>query len=284
MEGPVAARNLQLALSLALTALLLAGCGRPPPLYAPRYYGPPPPHYQVRPGDTLYSIGQRFGVDHRKIARWNDIQDPGELRLGQELRLRPPEGEAPSRAAPGREPEGTHSPDSAGRDGGSAPRAVEAKEVPRASKVAVADAAGNGEAGENGSEGKQENDPPGRWRWPVRGKVVQGFSADGDNPTNGINIAAQAGSEVRAAAAGTVVYSGNGLRGYGNLVIIRHSGNYLTTYGYNRENLVTEDDEVEAGQVVARMGQTGAAERVSLHFEVRRRTEPIDPMRLLPDR
>jgi lipoprotein NlpD len=275
MEGPVAARTVQIALTLALTALLLAGCGRPPPLYAPRYYGPPPPHYQVRPGDTLYSIGQRFGLDHRKIARWNGIDDPGELTLGQRLRLRPPEGGGASSGERARSGSGD-----AGASGGGQ-RRVEAKGDPRAGKVAVA---GGGEASTGGGGPADGGDPPGRWRWPVNGEVVRGFSKGGEDRSNGIDIAAPAGSEVRAAAAGKVVYSGNGLRGYGNLVIIRHSGNYLTTYGYNRENLVAEDDRVETGQVVARVGETGAAERPSLHFEVRRRTEPIDPMRLLPDR
>ena len=273
MEGPVAARNFLLFLGIVLATLLLPGCGHPPPLYAPRYHGPTPPFYHVRPGDTLYSIGQRFGVDHQRIARWNDINNPSDLHLGQRLRLRPPDGAQTAAADRGR-PSGEASA-AAGTDGAD----VEAKARPRAGKVAVSGGGGGSAGG-----GADTGEAPGRWRWPVAGEVIRGFSSGSRQRSNGIDIAAPAGSEVRAAAAGKVVYSGDGLRGYGNLVIIRHSGSYLTTYAYNRENLVAEDERVEAGQVVARVGETGAAERALLHFEVRRRTQPIDPMRVLPDR
>lgn len=265
----MAAHKPFLPCAFPLIALLLAGCGNPPPLYAPHYYGPTPTYYHVRPGETLYSIGQRFGVDHRKIARWSGIDDPGELRLGQKLRLRPPKDSSPA--------------DPAGKGtAGAGETASESKDSPRAGKVAVEGEPQPGASPAN--ERSRDGGPPGRWRWPVAGKVVTEFSSGGGRRSNGIDIAAAAGREVKAAASGQVVYSGDGLRGYGNLVIIRHSGEYLTTYAYNRENLVGEDDRVEAGDPVARVGQTGAAERASLHFEVRRRTEPINPLRLLPDR
>ena len=247
--------------------LLLAGCA-PPPLYAPRYHGPTPDYYQVRRGDTLYSIGQRFGVDHQQIMLWNDIRDPGNLQLGQRLRLTSP---------PGQDTE---------------PRDVATKSEPRVGKVAV----GKSSAGESsarpdggstkasGGNSKSLGGAPGAWRWPLEGRVIQRFGGDGREHNNGIDIAASAGTEIRAVAPGQVVYSGDGLRGYGNLVIIRHGGGYITTYAYNQVNLVAEDDTVEAGDVVARVGETGAATETSLHFEVRHRTEPMDPLKVLPSR
>lgn len=273
MEGPVATPKLLLLFAFSLITLLLAGCGSPPPLYAPHYHGPTPTYYYVRPGETLYSIGQRFGVDHRKIARWSDIDDPGQLHRGQRLRLRPPQGSDSAAHV-----EGGAGGKAQGESGGG----TESKESPQAGKVAVA--ADRGRTDRSAGSASPAGDPPGRWRWPVSGEVVTGFARGDRSRNNGIDIAAPAGSEVRAAASGRVVYSGDGLRGYGNLVIIRHSGDYLTTYAYNRENLVGEDDRVEAGGLVARVGQTGAAEQPALHFEVRRRTEPINPLRVLPDR
>ena len=264
MSVTVAARKpLRPAAGLLAAALILAGCGAPP-VYAPRYHGPTPEYYQVRRGDTLYSIGQRFGVDHQQIMLWNDIRDPGNLQLGQRLRLQPPRGRAPD---------------------GEAGTQVATKREPRVGKVSVAGgpperrvSAGGERAGE-GEGASREG-----WRWPLAGRIIKQFGGKGREHSNGIDIAAEAGTRVQAAAAGKVVYSGNGLRGYGNLVIIRHNSGYITTYAYNQVNLVAEDDSVEAGDVVARVGKTGAASRESLHFEVRHRTEPIDPLRVLPSR
>ena len=258
---------------LCLSALLaLSGCGAPP-LYAPSYHGPTPEHYQVRRGDTLYSIGQRFDVDHKRIMLWNDIREPQNLRVGQRLRLQPPD-----------EPEETK---------GETGSEVTTKNEPRGAKTRVGEGAvksGKGEeAGGSATEtatspDESQGGAPEAWRWPLEGRIIRQFGGEGRDRSNGIDIAAKAGSEVRAAAGGRVVYSGNGLRGYGNLVIIRHGGGYITTYAYNRVNLVAEDDEVAAGDVVARVGRTGTAERESLHFEVRRRTEPVDPLEVLPSR
>ena len=236
--------RIPVAVLLGPLLLILAGCPVRP-IYAPQYHGPTPPYYRVRLGDTLYSIGQRFGLDHEKIARWNGIRNPGSLELGQRLRLRPP------------------------RD--------------RAERAKGAEGEAKAGAGEGASAAAPGPKPEG-WQWPLEGRIITRFAGDDPRPNNGIDIAAPAGTEVRAVAGGRVVYSGDGLRGYGNLVIIRHSADYLTAYGYNRENLVAEDDKVEAGQVVARVGATGAAEESCLHFEVRRRTEPIDPLGVLPDR
>ncbi|MFP4559707.1 MAG: peptidoglycan DD-metalloendopeptidase family protein [Thiohalorhabdus sp.] len=203
-----------------------------------------PPYYFVQRGDTLAAIGERFGVDYRDVIRWNDIEDPANLEVSQRLRLVPPRGS-----------------DREARD------EIRVKGLPKATKVAV-----------HGGE------IPMQWLWPVQGPIVREFSTQGRSRNTGIDIAAPAGTEVLAAAPGRVVYAGDGLRGYGNLVILRHSSGFLTTYAYNRENLVAEDDWVEAGEPVARIGQTGSTEEDALHFEVRRRADPVDPLTVLPDR
>ncbi|MEF8794110.1 MAG: M23 family metallopeptidase [Thiohalorhabdus sp.] len=253
---------------LCLSALLtLSGCGAPP-VYAPSYHGPTPEHYQVRRGDTLYSIGQRFHVDHQRIMLWNDIRDPQNLQVGQRLRLQPPSG-----------------------DDGDTATEVATKGEPRVGKARVGDGSAGTEGAEEGERdpaggerAEDEGTAPSGWRWPLKGRIIKQFGGEGRDRSNGIDIAAEAGTEIRAAAGGKVVYSGDGLRGYGNLVIIRHGGGYITTYAYNRVNLVAEDDRVASGDVVARVGRTGTADRESLHFEVRRRTEPVDPLEVLPAR
>ncbi|SCY65190.1 lipoprotein NlpD [Thiohalorhabdus denitrificans] len=253
MEGkPI--RALVLAHGLLL---ILAGCGAPP-IQAPSYHGPAPEHYQVRRGDTVYSIAQRFGLDHEAVLAWNDIQDPSRLRTGQRLRLRPPR-------------------DANVGDGG-----AETKDGPVASKAAVRGGGGEGDVAN--TSGSSSTAAPGNWRWPLEGPIIQGFDDDGRDRNKGIEIGAPAGTEVRAAADGEVVYSGDGLRGYGNLVIVRHAGGYITAYAYNQANEVAEGDEVAAGDVVARVGSTGSASESSLHFELRRRTDAIDPLRVLPAR
>lgn len=236
-------------------ALLLGGCQNLPPLARPeRYVGPAPLVYYVRQGDTFYSIGRSFGVSPSKIRRWNPNVDPADLDVGQPLYLRPP----PWRKWAGEEE---------GEGGG--------------------ESTATGEAGSGETSPEPASAADARaldWQWPLQGEVVREFSADGKRVSNGIHIAAEEGTPVRAAAAGKVVYAGDGLRGYGNLVILRHDKQYLTAYGYNRKLLVGEDESVEAGQPVAEVGRTGAAQQPSLHFEVRRRSDPIDPQRVLPER
>ncbi|MDE0854195.1 MAG: peptidoglycan DD-metalloendopeptidase family protein, partial [Nevskia sp.] len=121
----------------------------------------------------------------------------------------------------------------------------------------------------------------GRWEWPTRGKVARTFSADGSS--KGIDISGDPGQIVVAAAGGKVVYSGSALKGYGELVIIKHDEQYLTAYGYNRRRLVEEGQEVLAGQPIAEVG-LGPEQRALLHFEIRDRGKPVDPLPLLPRR
>ena len=120
------------------------------------------------------------------------------------------------------------------------------------------------------------------WRWPADGELA-GRYADGDPTRQGIDVAGAAGQPVRAAADGVVVYSGSGLVGYGELVIIKHNDNWLSAYGHNRARLVNEGQLVKAGQQIAEMGHTGAA-RDMLHFEIRYNGKPVDPLQYLPPR
>ncbi len=212
--------------------------------------------YEVVRGDTLYSIAFRFGLDHRTLARWNRIDSPYTIYPGQTLRLSAPAGASrPSAPSPARTARTTPPQ----RETAAAPR----RQSPQRS---TADRSASGS-------------PPGHWAWPVDGEVIKAFAPDPDGK-QGINISGAEGSPVKASAAGRVVYSGSGLVGYGNLVIIKHSGDYLTAYGYNRELLVREGEEVRQGQTIARMGTN--AGRPMLHFELRRDGNPVDPQRYLP--
>lgn len=250
-------------LVLGLIASSVAGCTDIfPSLIAPQHPAPPPKTYQVKSGDTLFSIGQHFDIPHQKLARWNGIKEPHELYVGQRLRLHPPTRKGDSRSIE------------------TETGVLDTKHQPRAQKRLVATVSSYPLV--RAFDPKEPvNAPPSRWRWPVKGKVIISFKP-GKKLNNGIDIAAPLGTLVQAAASGEVVYSDNNLYGYGNLVILRHPENYLTAYGYNQENLVTEGAYVESGQGLARVGETGAATEPSLHFEVRRRASPIDPLSVLP--
>lgn len=214
----------------------MAGCGSAPE--RPAAGAAASAFYTVRPGDTLYSIAARHGVDYRQLAQWNDLGDGSLIYPGQRLRLRPA-GRAPGGAVPG----------------GGTP---------------VSPARGAADL------------PVRAWRWPAEGPVVEGFGASAKT-ASGIHIGGDRGQAVMAAAGGEVVYSGSGLPGYGQLVIVRHNASYLSAYGYNDTLLVREGETVTAGQQIARMGE-GPGRRPVLHFEIRRGGEPVNPLAYLPDR
>ena len=237
---------------LLVAALALGGCGElGPPRTSPIVY------HVVKPGDTLYSIAWGYGYDYREIAAWNDIGPPYRIYPGQQLRIIPPGPRAvqPQRSA------GPDTPSPQPRNSPAAP--------PTKSKQTVEKAP------------RRPYPSHIHWRWPVAGRVVQDFS-----PTQGkkgVDIAGSPGQAVYAAAPGDVVYSGDGLIGYGNLVIIKHNRTYLSAYAHNRKLLVQEGDRVHAGQKIAEMGQTGAEGSI-LHFEIRRDGKPVDPEQYLPRR
>ncbi len=244
-----------------------------------------PGQYVVQRGDTLYSIAFRNQLDFHDLADWNGIGRGYVIYPGRVLRLTPPGSQllpppAPAVAASGRPQAGFDQAAPARQVPPAAPTVpplppntasppVLAESAPPASTLsAAADVGGPGF-------------DAGRWEWPTRGKVARDFSGDGSS--KGIDIAGDTGQIVVAAAGGRVVYSGSALKGYGELVIIKHDEQYLSAYGYNRRRLVEEGQQVAAGQPIAELG-LGPEQRPLLHFEIRDRGKPIDPLPLLPRR
>jgi lipoprotein NlpD len=235
--------------------------------------------YLVQRGDTLYSIAFRFGWDWKALAARNNIAAPYVIKPGQVVRFdssapssvlravpankkpAPPTVLAPSPAQP------VYRPPVATSNASSAQPAVLSKPAEPVKASPVVTPVKLSSAG---------------WAWPAQGAVIGKFSSNG-SLNKGIDIAGELGQPILAAQDGTVVYAGSGLRGYGELVIIKHSDVYVSAYGHNRSLLVREGQKVKAGQVIADMGSTGA-DRVKLHFEIRRQGKPVDPLQYLPSR
>jgi len=276
--------------------------------------------YQVVKGDTLYSIAFRNGVDFRDLANWNGIQAPYTIWPGQVLRLSPGAGSSPS-PVPAAAASQAGTPHPAAAPAPSAPPAAAPvfEPVPTPSSSAVATAApvpapapaaatpapaATPHAAPAGAasttvpvagEPAHPAPPPApvvatggsrsaggiRWYWPASGALLSRFQRSDAIP--GIEIAGKAGDPVRAAADGVVVYSGNGLVGYGELIIVKHNDSFLSAYGHNRKRLVTEGQHVKAGQEIAEMGSTGAS-RDELEFQIRKDGNPVDPLDYLPSR
>ena len=241
--------------------------------------------YTVQPGDMLTKIGLDTGQSWHDLARWNSLADPNHLEVGQVLRVIPPAGEA----APGTSVTTTTVTTTSAVPAATfkplppIPNKVDAKASGAASvpaTVAAGSAVPLTGAAQPQAAAPRDNDDDLPWAWPAAGPVVAPFD---DAKTKGLAIGGKAGDPVYAAADGRVVYAGSGLRGYGNLVIVKHNANYLTAYAHNQALLVKEDQIVKRGQKIAEMGSTDA-DRVQLHFEIRKQGKPIDPSRLLPSR
>ena len=225
-----------------------------------------PGYYTVKTGDTLIRVGLDNGQNWRDIARWNGIDNPNLIEVGQVLRV----------AQPGADANGavTKPVTVAGR--------VEGKPLDGkpAAPAAAASAASGAAPVAPPAPVPRDADEDLNWMWPAGGAVLAGFD---DSKTKGLVIGGKAGDPVYASADGRVVYAGAGLRGYGNLVIIKHNATFLTAYAHNQTLLVKDEQAVRRGQKIAEMGSSDA-ERVQLHFEIRRQGKPIDPARLLPSR
>ncbi|MCW3698327.1 peptidoglycan DD-metalloendopeptidase family protein [Burkholderia cenocepacia] len=231
--------------------------------------GPPPPgFYRVKPGDTLYRIALENGQNYRDIASWNNLANPNQIEVDQLLRVAPPGGAAVA-GAPAAAPIVGGAVATAPLSSGPAAPAAGTSSALAATPPAAATGSSDTAAAPSG---------PVTFAWPARGPVLNGFD---DAKNKGVNIGGTAGEAVKAAADGRVVYSGNGLRGYGNLIIIKHDATYLTAYAHNRALMVKEGDAVTKGQKIAEMGNSDA-DRVMLHFEVRRQGKPVDPLKYLP--
>lgn len=278
--GPLARWPLQLAMAAGLC--LLAACSttsldeagrapvtdRSPRTGVPSAAVTPPPgqenagkpgYYSVRPGDTLTRIGLEQGQSPRDLARWNALDNPHLIEVGQVLRVAPP-GKDPVVPSPGVTVTPVPAP------------AVDARVKPRPLNGKATDGAKPITGLTDGEELA--------FAWPVGGALLERFD---ETRNKGVDIAGKAGDPVLASADGRVVYAGAGLRGYGNLVILKHNNTYLTAYAHNQMLLVKEDQTVRQGQKIAEMGSSDA-DRVKLHFEVRRQGKPVDPLKFLPSR
>ncbi len=205
-------------------------------------------YYTVKPGDTLIRIGMDNGQSWRDIIRWNKIDNPNLIETGQVLRVAPPAPEvAVTRPATSPVTASTSAPPTAAA---SAPAPLPA---PSAAEDAIS------------------------FQWPARGNLISGFD---ESKNKGLDIGGKVGDPVLAAADGRVVYAGAGLRGYGNLIILKHNNTYLTAYAHNQTLLVKEDQAIKRGQKIAEMGNSDA-DQVKLHFEIRRQGKPVDPAKYL---
>lgn len=236
-----------------------------------------PGYYTVKPGETLFRIGLETGQSWKDIARWNNLAQPNQIEVGQVLRVLPPglvattSGEGDGNGVVTR-PVGSAVIASTQVAPGTA-SGVAARPLPPASAASTAPATEAGAATAAGDSGLS-------WVWPVNGPVLAGFD---EVKNKGLDLGGKAGEPVLAAAEGRVVYVGAGLRGYGNLIILKHNNTYLTAYAHNQTLLVKEDQSVRKGQKIAEMGSSDA-DRVKLHFEVRRQGKPVDPLKYLPPR
>lgn len=224
-----------------------------------------PGYYTVKPGDTLIRIGLDAGQNWRDIVRWNNIDNPNQIEVGQVLRIAPPTAT------------GAAAPVNGVVTRPIAAASVQTQPVPPAGSAAKPAAAPASAAQPGGGETAGADDQI-AWIWPVNGPVLAGFD---EAKNKGLDLGGNAGDPVLAAADGRVVYAGAGLRGYGNLIILKHNNTYLTAYAHNQTLLVKEDQTVRKGQKIAEMGSSDA-DRVKLHFEVRRQGKPVDPAKYLP--
>jgi len=211
--------------------------------------------YEVKKGDTLYSIALEHGVDYRELAQWNSLEDPSKIRVGQVLRTKPEEarGAQVSKVAISTPVESRPLDAPGAAKPAAKPAAVPPKPVPAAPAT----------------EG---------FIWPAKGKVIAAFE---QTRGKGVDIDGKVGDPIVASAKGKVTYVGSGIRGLGKLLIIQHSDEYLTVYAHTSQILVKEQQVVERGQKIAEIGTTDA-ERPMLHFQIRKLGRPLDPKQFLP--
>lgn len=245
---------MRLAIATTLAVMMLISCVTVKP---PVTVSSGPGWYTVKKSDTLYSIAWRYGLDYKQLARWNRIDVNSPIHPGQRLRLLKPRGTTVAGASSAKSSNSKSSSKSSSK--------TTSKPTTSTTSSAKLPA---------------QRDPK-KWLWPTDGIPLNTFLASRLD-RRGIDIAGKHGQPVRAVASGRVVYSGNGLAGYGNLIIIKHSDTYLSAYAYCQERLVQEGVAVKAGKMVAKMGRRDNTAK--LHFEIRRNGKPVDPMKYLPNR
>ena len=247
--------------------------------------------HTVQKGDTLYSIAQIYDIDYKNLAEWNNLENPGAISIGQQLRLSSPNIMVKPAVFALPDPESSPTVQQPISESTSA--ATLLKTEPKAlklpySKQAIAKLKAPEEALPAAAKNPKNEKPTElnaaardkggiKWIWPTEGRVSSHFSQS----TKGMDISGKTGQPVLASAAGKVVYSGTGLRGYGKLIIIKHNNAYLSAYAHNNKLLVKEGQIVSRGQVIAEMGKTDS-NLVRLHFEIRKNGKPVDPLKYLP--
>ncbi len=243
--------------------------------------------YIVKKGDTLFRIALDKGQSYSDIVAWNSLANPNDIKVGQKLRVSPPDENSASRSSNGVEVRPVLSAPAGNNKNG--PRAdkrpysdatlaeMQKNENPDAG-VGISTTKQPGKTAENSQEVQIVDEIV--WFWPSEGKVVANFD---DNKNKGIDISGKMGQDIYSAAAGTVMYAGSGIRGYGNLVIIKHSNNFLSAYAHNRTIVVKEKQVISKGQKIAEMGNSDS-DVVKLHFEIRQQGKPVDPLKFLPGR
>jgi lipoprotein NlpD len=246
--------------------------------------------YTVRKGDTLLRIALDHGQNYRDVVAWNNLADPNDIKVDQVLRVAPPDHVAGVQTSPVTMPETRPAAPSVPKK--TTPRGekrpytdatlAELKKDEPAKPEAKADKPEPAPAPSiaPGSVVRADDDEKLSWMWPSDGKIVATFD-EGKN--KGIDIAGKPGQQVMAAGAGKVMYAGSGIRGYGNLVIVKHSNSLLSAYAHNRSIVVKEGQNVNKGQMIAEMGDSDS-DSVKLHFEIRQQGKPVDPSRFLPSR
>ena len=270
-QAPVEDRNLQTVKPVAAAAPASAASAPAAPEVKP----PPgaenagkPGYYTVKPGDALIRIALDNGQSWRDLAKWNNLENPNRIEVGQVLRV----------VAPGVDPTAVTARPIAAAKVDSRPLDAKAPASPASAAASAVQPVVSAPAPSR--EPATSDDDNLAWSWPVSQPVTAGFD---DQRNKGLDFAGKAGDPVLAVADGRVVYAGSGLRGYGNLVIIKHNNTYLTAYAHNRAMLVEQDQVVRKGQRIAEMGST-ESDTVKLHFEVRKLGKPVDPAKLLPPR
>jgi lipoprotein NlpD len=257
-------------------------------------------YYEVEKGDTLYFIAYVTNKNVNEIIRYNDLTEPYTIYPGQKLKLWRPSYKAPSYGGTGAgavvasstvvaapvaavKPSKSSTPKASTSSTKAAPVPASkqpTKKVEQSKSKEYVGSTGKQNVNKSASQSKPTNAKVSKWLWPTKGRVIKNFSA-GDQGNKGIDIAGQRGQSIVSTAGGTVVYSGNALRGYGNLVIVKHNDNYLSAYAHNDRLLVREGQSVKAGQKIATMGSSGTSS-VRLHFEIRYQGKSVNPKRYLP--
>jgi murein DD-endopeptidase MepM/ murein hydrolase activator NlpD len=239
--------------------------------------------YTVKPGDSPYAIAQRHKVSFAELQSANGIADPRKVKPGTVLKVPAGTGNAPAAAAPAPAAPAPIVADAPRAGGAAQPTIINAQPAEKPERVAAAAPETATDAAPAVSEPPKAKEKAagglgGKLRWPVKGKVIAAFGPRTDGSHNdGVNLAVPLGADVHAAEAGVVAYAGSELKGYGNLILIRHDNGWVTAYAHNDQLLVKRGDKIKRGQVVAKAGKTGTVDQPQVHFELRQGSKPIDP-------